>query len=273
VFYVQEVSPGSYTITPGAAGGKRKVLWITADEIRDPSKRVDGLVRAIGESGLSEEELAKILTVDPVASGAALHPDRFVYVDTLTLKGTPGGTALVQEVGITNEFITSQLQKHTFDHSATIKIGPELHFFGVYALKFGASFAWTYDNIFQTTFTETQEAFAKLATESPNIYQDYEVLYDSSFRTFAFREAAPAPGAQAVSGQILGQDGAALANAVVKMRLPDGRVRSVLTDERGVYEVRNVAPGGVELYVKGRTERGIVSPHAPLELHARAGAR
>lgn len=261
--HVNEYDFKKYHFQVRAKDGSMDVVRVTVAEILNPALRTD-TVKWGKLAKLSATDWSRVLGLDPIQSGSALNTSRFKLVTTLPLDGPfyAGGDIPGVEYAIDNEAVKSNLSGFTADASVEILAGFELSFFVTSGLKVGGVWEWGYENSTEVSVGETQSASVKLSTDTVGYGADYNVYYDSLFRTFAFKKLPALAGSQVVTGFVSDAAGKPVANEVIDVVLADGSARKVATDARGHYRLRNVLPGLVELSVRGESRAIEVSPGA-----------
>jgi hypothetical protein len=267
--------------TLSATNGTADMAYVYVDWLRHPSTMPKDLKARLEKSQLTEKQYAKLLEVDPLASGDAAKTirtsKRFKQVDTTfayepPLKENDVPQATTQT--LKNETISTKTYEIDVVSSAELKLTGSIGSpFASISVTADGQWQWTQTSSKGQLSDQAQQA-AVTITEPSFGYTgptDMGVYWDTVYNTFAFAPIKLASTERMIaSGVIVDAKHAPAAFTEVTMKLADGSVRHAFTNSRGQYRMYGPAAGKGTVSALGAERELVIGKAATkLDLEAR----
>jgi len=246
----------SWSLSIANSGTTMDIQYVYLFELKDPSKMRSDVAARLAYYGVTSDDLASLIPLDPFANGS-MAIDRTRYMPTPTTAPyepppRPGVAPATFQIRMDNSTVNTAEETYTSDTSVSDSVGVDIKFTNWLGLKakFSDKVTWTNSSVDATSTGTTQSALAVVTGPSFG-YQgppDLQVYYDSLFGTFLF---VPITGAvPSLSGTVVDGGGQPLAGQPVDLTLADGRVLHTFTGPQGDYRIFS-APSGTATLTAG----------------------
>jgi hypothetical protein len=262
-----------------ASKGTADLAYVYIDWLRHPSTMPADLKARLAKSNLTEKDYAKLVAVDPLATGDAAKTiassKRYKQVDTTFAYEPPlNANDATQSTTLTlkNETISTKTDEVDVLSTAELKLTGSIGSpFASISVTADGQWQWTQTSSKGELSDQAQQA-AVTITEPSFGYTgptDMGVYWDTVYNTFAFAPIKVSAERQVASGTIFDAKNAPAKFTEVTMKLADGGVRHAFTNSRGQYRMYGPAAGKGTVTAIG-AEQSIVIGKAPAKIDLKA---
>lgn len=240
----------------GYTGPFADIQYVYVGWLKSPAKMPSYLAGTLAAHGVTVADYQNILQADPFALGATtIDANRYLPTNTsipYEPPFSPGDPAPTFTYVQKNDLTNTQSASSQLAYSVGLNVSGSAGFLGLFKATMAVDGSWTWTDSFDSSSSDTQSQSALVTVGSPSYGYtgptDYEVYYDSLFKTFMFAPIT-AKGFMA-AGTLRSRLGRAVPFQEVMLYAGGKRYRT-FTNEHGGYRFVGQATGPMQIEVRG----------------------